>query len=130
MVKMCIVGKRSLFSCRQSLRKISGGQHNRQKTTPFSLLAASSAGPDPTHLRKRFSPRYRTAWSRRTPALVVELRTLQLILLAISLVGKNQLLCVSTIQFIANSLSRFPDPHGTLFAVRAGFRATLSFVQK
>ena len=41
-------------------------------------------------------------------------RTLQLILLAISLVGKNQLLCVSTTQFIANSLSRFPVPHGTL----------------
>ena len=67
---MCIVGKRSLFSCRQALRKISGGQHSRQKTTPFSLLAVA---PDPTHLRKRFSPRYKTAWSRRTPALVVEL---------------------------------------------------------
>ena len=58
---------------RQALRKISGGKHSRQKTTPFSLLAASSAGPDPTHLHKHFSPRYKTAWSRRTPALVVEL---------------------------------------------------------
>ena len=36
-------------------------------------------------------------------------------LAAISLVGKNKLLCVSTIQLITNSVSRFPDPNEILF---------------
>ena len=36
MLEVCIIVKRSLFSCRLSPRQIPGGHYSRQKTTPFS----------------------------------------------------------------------------------------------
>ena len=45
MLEVCIVVKRSLFSCRLSPRQIPGGHYRRQKTTPFSR---GSRHPTPT----------------------------------------------------------------------------------